>query len=83
MKIWKKTAFEVYIDLNLSNLIQFLKNDKKIFRTPQAEMKRHTMTCPRQKNHCMLLNQWKRLRDFDIMRNIHIKNEIYCSYFQC
>ena len=58
-------------------------NDKKIFRTPKAEMNRHTMTCPRQQNHCMLLNQWKRVRDFDIMRNIHIKNEIYCSYFQC
>ena len=43
-----------------------MKNDKEIFRTPQAEMKRHTMICHRQEKHCMLLNQWKRLRDFDI-----------------
>ena len=43
-----------------------MKSDMKIYRTPQAEMKRQTMTCPRQKKHCMLLNQWKRLRDFYI-----------------
>jgi len=36
----------------------------KIFRTPQAGMKKHSMTWPRQKKHCMLLNQCKRLRDF-------------------
>ena len=66
MKIWKRIAIEVLIGINLSRLIQFLKNDLKIFRTPQVEMSRHTMTCQSQEKHCMFLNQWKRWGDFDI-----------------